>query len=385
MKFISQILEEPGFKELILKGAEIFIVGGAVRDHFLGKEPKDLDLVIRGLEIEKIESILKPFGFIKEVGKSFGILKFQPFDWNDDIDIALPRTEKKNGFGHQGFIVHPDHKLPLIDDLSRRDITINSIAMSLSGEIIDPFNGLKDLKNKIIKTTSPKAFIEDPLRILRSVQFSSRFNFDIESSTLELILQNISSLHEISGERILIELEKIFTKGDHKKGFELLVQTKVHHFLTDRKIDNIPVLLPNLSKIDFFFNILQAAPHPEIVFQNRLKGDRDTTMGIKALKIFKDEFNVNLSKIEKRFLIIKLIKISNLVLESKIILNELPEIQEFIDRKMPFKISDLAINGDILKEIKGFKEGIQIGNHLNFLLKEVLEEKRNNTLEDLVK
>ena len=106
---------------------EVFLVGGLVRDHFLKKESKDIDLLVCGIPVSKIKKMLSPFGKVDEVGESFGVIKFTPKDWEFDepIDIAIPRTETKVGDGHKGFEVKASSNIPLEIDLMRRDFTTN--------------------------------------------------------------------------------------------------------------------------------------------------------------------------------------------------------------------------------------------------------------------
>src|SRR5690606_8675300 len=141
--------------------------------------------------------------------------KFKPHGSVEDIDIAIPRTERATGEGgHKGFEVSSDHNLPIEKDLERRDFTINAIAKDINGNVIDPFGGQRDLKEKIIRVVNPQAFSDDPLRMLRAVQFAARFGFPIEPKTEQLIKANAHRIREIAAERILIELEKIVKKGD---------------------------------------------------------------------------------------------------------------------------------------------------------------------------
>ncbi len=150
-------------------GGKIYSVGGAVRDTMLNKESKDLDLLITGLPLEDIETILSKYGRVDNVGKSFGVIKFNNPE-TGELDIAIPRTEKANGEGgYKGFEVTSDHTLPIEADLSRRDYTLNAIAKDSNGQIIDPYNGTEDIKNKIIRMVNPQAFAEDPLRLLRGM------------------------------------------------------------------------------------------------------------------------------------------------------------------------------------------------------------------------
>ncbi len=353
--------------------------------HFiLQKKSKDIDLLIRGLHLDEIEAILKPHGFVKEVGKAFGILKFVPTGWTEEIDIAIPRIEKKIGTTRQAFEIVSDPFLPLEEDLKRRDFTINSIAISLDGKIIDPFGGIKDIELKTIRATSPSAFIEDGLRIVRAIQFGSRFDFEIEKETLDLILKHIGTLDEISGERITDELDKIFLKGDIIKGFELLKQTTVLKQLVGKDIDFTLEEVKRLTRFDFFHLILQSSDKPEQLFKTRLKGDLETFKGMKAISRFKEKFSTELTKVERRFLLSELISICPQVIDSSLIEGLDSERQEFISKTFPFRLSDLAVDGDILIE-KGFKEGREIGEKLKLLFSEVLQEKRKNTLDDLLK
>ena len=172
--------------------AEIFLVGGMVRDLILKRESKDIDLVVRGVPMTKLIAFLKTRGAVDVVGKTFGVIKFthkgaaQP-----QIDIALPRTEHAGGSGaYRDVAVTFNHLLPIEDDLSRRDFTINAIALNiLTGEIIDPFGGRADIRAKIIRTVGKPAerFAEDYTRLLRALRFACQLNFEIEPATARAI------------------------------------------------------------------------------------------------------------------------------------------------------------------------------------------------------
>ena len=226
-------LHDLPFRSAIEKnGGKIYSVGGAVRDEFLGKNSKDLDILITGIPLDNIEQLIRPFGKVDAVGKSFGILKFISRGSTGDIDIAIPRTEHATGEGgHKGFDVQSDHNLPIEADLKRRDFTINAIAKDIDGKLIDPYGGIQDLKDKVIKVVNPEAFSDDPLRMLRAVQFASRFDFMIDSQTMRMIQQNASRIREISSERVLGELEKIVGKGDVLYGANLLRESGLYKVL----------------------------------------------------------------------------------------------------------------------------------------------------------
>ena len=124
----------------------------------------------------------------KPVGKDFPVF-LHP---KTQEEYALARTERKSGHGYQGFTVHASPDVTLEDDLARRDLTINAIAESLDGELIDPFNGIHDLQQGILRHVSP-AFVEDPVRVLRIARFAARFNFTIADETQQLIKQMVAS------------------------------------------------------------------------------------------------------------------------------------------------------------------------------------------------
>lgn len=169
--------------ELHANGGDIFFVGGCVRDKFLNKSNKDVDLEIHNITVDKTLNILKQFGEVNEVGKSFGVLKVNGIN----VDFAFPRTENKTGNKHTDFDVQVKPFLSLKESAQRRDFTMNAIMENaVTGEIVDPFNGINDIKNKTIKFVNANTFVEDPLRALRAAQFSARFNMTIDESVINL-------------------------------------------------------------------------------------------------------------------------------------------------------------------------------------------------------
>lgn len=206
-------------------GGKVWVVGGAVRDAINPESPpsKDVDLVVTNLPIkdpdralEAIVAALRPIAkHVDVVGQSFGVVN-AVVD-GEDLDIALPREkETKTGDRHKDFTVQLDPTASIEDDLARRDLTINAMASSLDGStIIDPFGGQKDIHNKIIRAVgNPIArFSEDPLRMLRAIQFASRFGFTIDDETLEAIKKNAHTLEGEAGERFMGELQKGLSKG----------------------------------------------------------------------------------------------------------------------------------------------------------------------------
>ena len=194
-------------------GGRLFLVGGAVRDKVLGKQPKDYDCEVYGLRIDDLERIAQKLGEVNAVGKHFGILKLRV--GNDDFDISIPRRDSKNGKGHKGFLVQGDPYMTIKEAAQRRDLTINSMSLDpLTGEFFDPFSGLKDLKNRVIRATDPEKFKEDPLRVLRVMQFASRFQASVEPKTIEVCRSLLGELKELPSSRITEEWKKLLIKGE---------------------------------------------------------------------------------------------------------------------------------------------------------------------------
>lgn len=191
------------------EGGRVFYVGGCVRDFLLGVENKDIDIEVHGITPEALKRILEEFGTPLSFGKSFGVYSLKGYD----IDIAMPRREKAIGKGHRDFEVDVDPFIGLKEAARRRDFTINALMRDvLTGEIIDPFGGVKDLQDKILRCVDERTFVEDPLRVLRCGQFASRFRFSIDQKTLELCKSiDLSTLH---AQRVNEELEKALLKAD---------------------------------------------------------------------------------------------------------------------------------------------------------------------------
>jgi putative nucleotidyltransferase with HDIG domain len=215
----------------ILEKGKIYEVGGAVRDRYISPilPDKDKDYLITGIPMEELCSLLSGFGKVDLVGKSFGVIKFLPFkryDGEHVFDVALPRKEYSTGPGHKDFRVEYDHTLKVEDDLSRRDFTINAMAEDLAtGQLVDPLNGRKDIKRRLIRMANPNSFRDDPLRMLRGIQFAARFEFELEKETLESLRENAELIATISPERIQEELNKLLVKAKYPSaGFRLMQQ-----------------------------------------------------------------------------------------------------------------------------------------------------------------
>lgn len=190
------------------------LVGGCVRDALLGLPGKDVDVEAYGItDPDKLAAALASAGKVTEAGKSFGVFKVRSGD--TEVDVSLPRTESKAGAGHRGFTVIPDGHLGFREASARRDFTVNALmADPRTGEVIDCHGGVADLKAGVLRHTSP-AFAEDPLRVLRAVQFSARFGFTLAPETAYLCMSLASDYRELSIERVWGEWEKVGTRGVH--------------------------------------------------------------------------------------------------------------------------------------------------------------------------
>lgn len=180
-------------------GGALYLVGGAVRDKMLGRNVHDEDYCVTGITSEEFQKL---FPEAHTRGKSFEVFDI------DGKEFALARVETKNGKGHKEFEIKTGKEISIEEDLSRRDITINSMALNvLTGKLIDPFNGKEDLEKGILKATTEK-FKEDPLRVYRVARFSAELGFTIEENTLKLMNSLKGELSTLSKERVFVEFRK---------------------------------------------------------------------------------------------------------------------------------------------------------------------------------
>lgn len=217
-----------------------FITGGAVRDWLLGKESKDLDVEVFGCSWDSLISVLRQFGKVDLVGKSFGVAKLQVA--GHEMDFSLPRSERKTANGHRGFSVTPDPDMDPAKAASRRDFTLNAISYDWQAKnVFDPLHGEKDLSHKILRHCSD-AFFEDPLRVLRGFQFSSRFVLEPAEETIEMCRRIRDQFSEISVERVWMEWEKWATKSLRpSQGLKFLKATGwLEHFPLIAAMDGCP-------------------------------------------------------------------------------------------------------------------------------------------------
>ncbi len=214
-------------------GGRALLVGGCVRDELMGAQPKDWDLEVYNLDAVRLREVLDQFGPVNVVGESFTVYKLGPH-----LDVSIPRRERKTGQGHKGFVIEGDPSMGVEEAAQRRDFTINAIMQDpLTGELIDPYDGRRDIEKRILRAVSAHTFAEDSLRVLRAAQFAARFQFDIDAGTVE-ICRGID-LTDLPAERIWGELEKLLLRAQRPSvGLEWL-----------RKLGAIEQIFPEIQSL----------------------------------------------------------------------------------------------------------------------------------------
>lgn len=191
-------------------GGRCFLVGGYVRDLGFGVPSKDIDVEIHGLSPDQVERVLSQYGEVDLVGASFGVYIVKGLD----VDWSLPRKEKSTGRGHRDFSVDVDPHLGIEEALRRRDFTINAMAISMRDwNRVDPFRGDIDIHDRILRIVDVGTFVEDPLRVLRGMQFSARFGLSEDFLTQTACKNMIEEYHSLPRERVWEELKKMLLKG----------------------------------------------------------------------------------------------------------------------------------------------------------------------------
>ena len=199
-------------------GGTLYLVGGAVRDEIMNRKIHDEDYCVTGIEKETFEKL---FQNAYKRGKSFGVYDIE------NKEFALARKDKKIGKGHKEFEIQNGKDITIKEDLARRDITINSIAKNvLTGEVTDPYRGIKDIQNKIIRATTD-SFIEDPLRVYRVARFASELNFTVEERTIKMMEEIKEELKTLSPERVFTEFRKALKSDKPSVFFEVLKKTNI--------------------------------------------------------------------------------------------------------------------------------------------------------------
>ena len=214
-------------------GGRALLVGGCVRDGLMGREPKDWDVEVYGVEPSRLRALLEKFGRVDAVGEAFTVYKL-----GHDLDVSLPRRERKEGRGHRGFVIEGDPTMSVAEAARRRDFTINAILHDpLTNETLDPYDGRSCLERKLLSAVSRETFGEDSLRVLRAAQLAARFEFDIEAETVELC--RAIDLTDLPAERVWGELEKLLLQAARPSiGFEWLA-----------KLNATPQLFPEIQAL----------------------------------------------------------------------------------------------------------------------------------------
>ena len=200
----ARVVEESGGRALS--------VGGSVRDEVMGTPPKDYDIEVYGIEPDCLKGIVAGFGTVNEVGVAFGILKVRVDAV--DLDISLPRRESTTGVGHRDFAVAADPFMSPKEAARRRDFTCNALARDiLTGELHDYFGGLRDIGNRVLRVTDSERFRDDPLRVLRGVQFVGRFGLCVDDETSAVMRDMRRDLEHLPKERLREEWIKLFLRS----------------------------------------------------------------------------------------------------------------------------------------------------------------------------
>lgn len=428
----------------ILACGRIYEVGGAVRDRLLTDNisTKDRDYLVTGIPFDELTAILKRHGRVDLVGKSFGVIKYTERSGkaNYTFDITLPRTEHSTGSAHTDFAVNYDPNLDVRDDLVRRDFTVNAMALALdSDDIIDPLDGQLDLKERQLRMTSENSFSEDPLRMLRAIQFAARFNFILEPTTFKTMRANAHLIKTISAERISEELTKLLELSERPSDGFRIMQTSglLAQFLPELEIC-VGVTQPGgYHKYDVFEHIIKtvdAAPqnlrirlaalfhditkpkHRRLTekgvsfYGHEISGGRVAKKVLSRLRFPVKLIDEVVTLIERHMFtsdvmpkgLRRLVKKTGVELifdlldlrRADVVAQGMGgttddidrfeiEIKEELDRKPPFSISDLAIDGEFVMKKFELPPSPAVGKILNHLLENVLDDPSGNTRENL--
>ncbi|MFW0713012.1 CCA tRNA nucleotidyltransferase [Aliarcobacter butzleri] len=362
-------------------GSKPILVGGCVRDSFLNKKIKDYDVEIFNFDsLEILEKSLKKFGNVNLVGKSFGVLTLKIDEY--DFDFSLPRIEKKVGNSHTDFEVSTNANLSFKEAAIRRDFTINAIGYDyFKNEILDPFGGMNDLKNKIIKHIDDKTFVEDSLRVYRSAQFASRFEFKIDENTKILCKKIVSSgeLKFLPKERVFEELKKLFLKSKKPSlGLNLLKEFNIMNIEQNlEEIDNLAFILKDKNYDDFrklylFYSCLCKSMNKDETF-SYIKNLTDDKKFIKNILILNETNLTNDIKILKRLSL-------KLKLEDLIVLNQAFKNQ--ISLEVLEILKNLNILNTPIKPLVLGKDLIKLGFVPSEKFKEILDFAFDLQIED---
>lgn len=226
------------FKILIKNSIKPIVVGGFIRDALLNIDSKDIDIELYNLDnLQKLELLFENIHFI---GKSFGVAKLTYNYYN--IDFSLPRIDNKIASGHKGFSIVTNANLSFKEAASRRDFSINALGYDvINKKLLDEFDGLKDLKNRLLRAVDESTFMQDPLRVLRAVRFCATLEFKMDQNLFLLCKKMIANkaIDELPKERIFGEVKKILLEAKKPSIAFALLKKMGYNAFDDRYIDNI--------------------------------------------------------------------------------------------------------------------------------------------------
>lgn len=227
----SESAANAAYHALSNNGGRVYIVGGAIRDTLLGKQPHDIDLMVTGLSFDEIKKTLKDLpGHVTYAGKNFGVFHYH-FD-DSTVEVAMPRTEISTGEGHKDFDVNVDASLSPQEDLGRRDFTANALAFDIdSGELIDPYNGSQHIQDGTLRVVHPMSFHDDPLRIVRALVAYAKHGLYPDEYTLQQMTDNAQKIKALPAERIQQELDKLLSGNDPAGAIEIAHETGVLQYI----------------------------------------------------------------------------------------------------------------------------------------------------------
>jgi putative nucleotidyltransferase with HDIG domain len=430
--------------EDILRHGRIYEVGGTVRDRLLGRlnSTPDRDYLVTGIPYDELTKILQNHGQVNLVGKSFGVIKFTQIvgDESQTFDITLPRTEHSTGVGHKDFAVSFDPFLKVEEDLSRRDFTINAMAWALdTNELVDPLGGREDLEKRQLRIVYDKSFEDDPLRMLRAVQFAARLEFDIEPKTFQAMRRHSALINTVSKERIAEELNKLFTLAEKPSmGFRLMEKTGLlreilpelqacvgvdqpggyHKYdVFEHTLHTIDACRPSLRlRLAALFHDINKPQHKQVVedgatfYGHELSGAKTVRRVMRRLRYGNDLIDEVATLVERHMfttsvtdkglrrllrrvgenLIFDLLDLRRADVKAQGrggITEDVDrfeqQIREELSRKPPLTVSDLALDGYDIMKMFDLPPGPMVGRIINHLLECVLDDPENNTREKL--
>jgi tRNA nucleotidyltransferase (CCA-adding enzyme) len=440
---MNQISEE--VVQTICQSGKVYEVGGVVRDRLMGLDTssKDRDYLVTGIPYDELTRLLKPHGRVELVGRSFGVIKFTQFRDGQPhtFDIALPRKEHSTGVGHKDFAVNFDPNLPVEDDLARRDFTINAMAMALEDQsIVDPLNGRKDMVDRVIRMTSERSFEEDPLRMLRAVQFAARFQFEIEPQTFAAMTKHAALIKTVSAERIAEEMNKLLVLAEKPStGFRLMQQSGLlreiipefdlcvgvdqpgpyhAHDVFEHTLHVIDAAPPSLRlRLAALFHDIRKPqakrPTPDgratfyghevtgartaVDVLGRLRYSNDVIKEVSALverhMFTTDVTDKGLRRLVKKVgvdLIFDLLDLRRADVVGQGMGGKTDDVDQFeaairaeLANKPPFGYSDLALNGNDLMQMFALPPGPVVGKLLAYLMEKALDDPNVNTVEKM--